>query len=68
MEEQNTNDKKSILWILAIIGLSFINYLWPIIVIFALYESVKKLTSKSQFVEDVPSKPISQNKEIKISI
>jgi len=68
LEEQNTNDKKSILWILAIIGLSFINYLWPIIVIFALYESVKKLTSKSQFVEDVPSKPISQNKEIKISI
>ena len=68
MEEQNTNDKKSILWILAIIGLSFINYLWPIIVIFALYESVKKLTSKSQFVEDVPSKPISQNKETKISI
>ncbi len=68
MEEQNTNDKKSILWILAIIGLSFINYLWPIIVIFALYESVKKLTSKSQFVENVPSKPIAQNKETKISI
>ena len=68
MEKQEKNDKKSILWILAIIGLSFINYLWPIIVIFALYESVKKLTSKSQFVEDVPSKPISQNIETKISI
>ncbi|MHA1648006.1 MAG: hypothetical protein ACTSVL_10570 [Promethearchaeota archaeon] len=68
MEKQGTNDKKSILWILAIIGLSFINYLWPIIVIFALYESVKKLTSKSQFVENVPSKPIAQNKETKISI
>ena len=68
MEKQEKNDKKSILWILAIIGLSFINYLWPIIVIFALYESVKKLTSKSQFVEQVPSKPIAQNKETKISI
>jgi len=68
LEKQEKNDKKSILWIFAIIGLSFINYLWPIIVIFALYESIKKLISKSQFVEKVPSKSIAQNKETKISI
>jgi len=67
LEKQEKNDKKSILWILAIIGLSFINYLWPIIVIVGLYEFIKKLISKSQF-ENVPSKPIAQNKETKISI
>ncbi|MHA1473978.1 MAG: hypothetical protein ACTSPA_04440 [Promethearchaeota archaeon] len=58
MEKQEKNDKKSVLWILAIIALSFINYLWPIIVIFALYQSIKKLITKPQFIEDVPSKPI----------
>ena len=68
MEKQEKNDKKSVLWILPLIALSFINYLWPIVVIFALYESIKKLISKSQFVENVPSKPIAQNKETKISI
>ena len=68
LEKQGTKDKKSILWILAIIGLSFINYLWPALLIFAIYESFKKLVSKSQFIEKVPSKPIAQNKETKISI
>ena len=61
MEKQdtnNTNNKKSVLWILAIIGLSFINYLWPVIVIFALYEFIKKLITKSQFFENVSSKPV----------
>jgi len=68
LEKQEKNGKKSILWILAIIGLSFINYLWPLIAIFACYEFIKKLISKSQFVEKVPSKPIAKNKETKISI
>ena len=68
MEKQEKNDKKSILWILPLIALSFMNYLWPIVVIFALYESIKKLITKSQFVEKTPSKPIAKNKETKISI
>ncbi|MHA1720921.1 MAG: hypothetical protein ACTSWX_05980 [Promethearchaeota archaeon] len=58
--------KKSLLWILAIIGLSFINYLWPAIVIFALYELIKKIISKSQFIDNVPSKPVAQINENKI--
>jgi hypothetical protein len=66
LEKQEKNDKKSVLWILPLIALSFINYLWPIVVIFAIYESIKKLISKSQFVENVPSKPIAKNKETKI--
>ena len=63
MEEQDTNNKKSILWILAIIGLSFINYLWPALLLYAIYETIKKLVSKSQFVEKVPSKPVAQTNE-----
>ncbi len=66
MEEQEKNKKKSILWVLAIIGLSFINYLWPIIVIFALYESIKKFITKSQFIEKVPRNPIAKINENKI--
>ena len=58
MEEQHKNDKKSILWILPIIALSFINYLWPLVVIFALYESIKKIITKSHFIENVPNKPV----------
>ncbi|QEE17653.2 hypothetical protein DSAG12_03490 [Promethearchaeum syntrophicum] len=68
MEKQDKKDKKSILWLLAIIGLSFIQYLWPALLVFAIFGSIKKLVSKSQFIEKVPSKPIAQNKETKISI
>ena len=69
MEKQDTNNnkKKSWLWILAIIGLSFINYLWPALVIFAIYEGIKKIITKSQFIENVPSKPIAQMNENQIS-
>jgi len=63
LEEQDTNNKKSILWILAIIVLSFINYLWPALLLYAIYESIKKLISKSQFVEKFPSKPVAQTNE-----
>lgn len=68
MEKQDTNNnkKKSLLWILAIIGLSFINYLWPALVIFAIYEGIKKIITKSQFIENVPSKPIAQMNENQI--
>ncbi len=68
MEKQDTsnNKKKSLLWILAIIGLSFINYLWPALVIFAIYEGIKKIITKSQFIENVPSKPIAQMNENQI--
>ena len=68
MKKQDKKDKKSILWLLAIIGLSFIQYLWPVLLLYAIYESFKKLVSKSQFIEKVPSKTIAQNKEPKISI
>ncbi len=66
MEIKDKNKKKSILWILAIIGLSFINYLWPALLLYAIYESIKKLISKSQFVEKVPSKPVVQTNENKL--
>ena len=68
MEKQDTNynNKKSLLWILAIIGLSFINYLWPALVIFAIYEGIKKIITKSQFIENVPNKSIAQMNENQI--
>ena len=68
MEKKGKKDKKSILWLLAIIGLSFIQYLWPALLLYAIYESFKKLVSKSQFIEKVPRKQIAQNEEPKISI
>ena len=64
MEKQDTNNKNSkksiLLTIVAIIGLSFIQYLWPALVIYAIYEGIKKIITKSQFIENVPSKPIAQ--------
>ena len=66
MEKQGKKDKKSILWIFAIIALSFINYLWPALLVFAIYESFKKLVSKSQFIEKGPSKQFAQSNKNEI--
>ena len=42
------------------------NYLWPALVIFAIYEGIKKIITKSQFIENVPNKPIAQMNENQI--
>ena len=70
MEKQDTNNqnsKKSILMtMIAIIALGFIQYLWPALLLYAIYESIKKLVSKSQFIENVPSKSVAKINENKI--